>query len=487
MNEVDPDILEALLASIPDEVLVYDQSDRLVRWNPVFEAAFCQDTGRAPVEGLQMAEIVRARLTGLGILSPQQIEQEVGSRVAFRDGSDHEYEYAAVGRDAVLHEFSYGDYRVVRLRDARQREEVQQRRVALEETVESLVESHPAAFAYFDEHERLVLWNKHFEAGYEVETSQPLRRYQTHGEIFLNRARARYDSEADAQRAFQLGRKWFLERKTNEVSAAGRESITRRRRTASGGTIVLIQDVTRIKQGERELRRANEALAQANVDLDLFARAASHDLKAPLRAIDGLGAVLVEDFAASLDPEALKLVRMMNSSARRASVLLDDIAEFTRLGQDKGETVELDIQAFVRGLRVDFADLIGGREDALVARGQALLQVNSLVGVILRNLVGNALKFSSPERSVRVEINSQADASATAITVSDNGIGIAPAYQERIFESFQRLHTSAEYEGSGIGLATCRRVAEALGGVITVDSEPGKGSRFTLTVPVLSD
>ena len=123
LSDTDTDILDALLASLPDEVLVYDRSDRLVRWNQAFETAFSEDSGCAPARGLRLAEIFRARLAGLGVLSPDEIEQEVRKRISFTDRSEDRYEIAAVGRDAVLNEFRCGDFTVFRVQDACQPEQ----------------------------------------------------------------------------------------------------------------------------------------------------------------------------------------------------------------------------------------------------------------------------------------------------------------------------------------------------------------------------
>lgn len=259
--------------------------------------------------------------------------------------------------------------------------------------------------------------------------------------------------------------------------------------------ILLVQDITeRIRQENlvadlnrtvahraREIEVLNTDLRRSNRDLEQFAYVASHDLSEPLRAVSGYVQLLARRYRGQLDSDADEFIGFAVDGVRRMQALIQDLLAYSRAGL-AGDPVEVDCAALVGPLvervRRDHpqATVEVGPMPTLVSEPGALAQV-------LENLVSNALKFVPPGRPPRVTLTSRARPDTWELMVTDNGIGIDPQHQERVFLMFQRLHPRAEYPGTGIGLAICARLAERLGGGIAVASAPGTGSRFTLRLP----
>ncbi|MBL8333437.1 MAG: histidine kinase, partial [Rubrivivax sp.] len=234
----------------------------------------------------------------------------------------------------------------------------------------------------------------------------------------------------------------------------------------------------RLLARERELDHANRGLEQ-------FVRMVSHDLREPLNTITQFGRLVDEDHGAAMPAQARHFVRLMNGGAARMRRLLDDVLHYARA--QRGLTVdrhpvELDavlhdalqgLQARIgaSGARVQVAPLP-------VVPGQA-----SLLQLLFQNLLSNALKFVAPGQVPEVEVSASVADGWVEVSVQDQGIGIAEADQARVFEPFQRVHLRRDYDGTGLGLALARQIAQAHGGDIRLRSAPGKGSCFTVRLP----
>lgn len=226
-----------------------------------------------------------------------------------------------------------------------------------------------------------------------------------------------------------------------------------------------------------ELRRSNEGLEQ-------FVRIASHDLREPINTVAQFSALIAEDDGARLSPAGARYLQLIVTGGRRMRAILDGMLEFARL-QRQG-TVDLRPVE----LRAVLADVLTGVAGRIVSR-QARVDVGALprvlgdattLGLLFQNLVANALKFVPDERSPHVRISASVEGPLVRIAVEDNGIGIEPGDLPKLFEPFQRLHTQRRFEGTGLGLALARQVAEMHDGTITVESTPGQGSRFVVTL-----
>lgn len=233
----------------------------------------------------------------------------------------------------------------------------------------------------------------------------------------------------------------------------------------------------------QDAQLAQAALKESNAALEEYARVASHDLQEPLRKIESFAQVLVEDFGDKLDKQAKTYLDIMVDAANRMRRLIRDVLAFSRAG-----TVEKPFSA------VDLNQVLAIAKDNLSGRIEdqhAEVVVGPLPTVfgdetqmiqLFQNLVGNGLKFNKSP-SPKVEVHAEESRDEWKISVKDNGIGLRESERQLIFAPFKRLHTQQEFEGTGIGLAICRRIVTRHGGEIGVTAEPGKGSTFWLTLP----
>jgi PAS domain S-box-containing protein len=251
------------------------------------------------------------------------------------------------------------------------------------------------------------------------------------------------------------------------------------------GAVVIARDIRARKRAEAELRSAMRHLEQSNRELEDFAHIASHDLQEPLRKIQAFGELLDSKHAAALPPQARDYIERMRSAAKRMQVLINDLLAFSRVATKAQPFVPVNLETVAREVAHDLelrTHEAGGHIDIgeLPTIDADPLQMRQL----LQNLAGNALKFQRDDVPPVVTIGGVVDDGACRITVADNGIGFDEKYAERIFTMFERLHGRGKYEGTGIGLAICRRIAERHGGTIVAHSTPGEGSTFVVTLPV---
>ena len=236
-----------------------------------------------------------------------------------------------------------------------------------------------------------------------------------------------------------------------------------------------------------DIVRTQEDLARSNDDLEQFAYAASHDLQEPLRTIGAYMDLVKNRYARVLDDTAIEFIDFAIDGAERMRILIDDLLEYSRVD--------------TRGMPLEPVNCNDVVEDALgnlnqaIADSRAKVEASPLPTIngdrsqlsrMFQNLVGNALKFRQENRRPRVQIWAELRGQEWVFAIKDNGIGIAPEHQDRVFEMFSRLHSRARYSGAGIGLALCSKIAQRHGGGIWVESEAGKGATFRFNIPVLS-
>jgi PAS domain S-box-containing protein len=224
-----------------------------------------------------------------------------------------------------------------------------------------------------------------------------------------------------------------------------------------------------------ETERINEELSQ-------YAYAVSHDLKGPLRAIRNYAQFLYEDLAGSLSGEQKKYLEGLKAAVDQGDTLIQDLLNLSRIDRVPLEAEAADVPGVIDEV-VSVLELKNGVELTVAPEWPGFTVDRTLLKQILQNLISNAAKFNR-HNPKRIEIGwSSAPEDAVDIFVRDNGIGIDPQYQQQIFRIFQRLHTNRDYEGTGIGLAIVQKAAQKLGGTVRLESEPGKGSTFTLRLP----
>jgi len=250
--------------------------------------------------------------------------------------------------------------------------------------------------------------------------------------------------------------------------------------SASGRAVLEIcTDITQLKNTEESLRSTTEELKRSNEDLENFAYFASHDLQEPLRGINGFLTLLQKKYSEQLDAKANEYINYAVDGANRMSQLINDLLRYSRLGRkdwsfkptELGHVLAEALKNLKNAIEEASAEITCDDLPALVVDPAQLMQ-------LFQNLIGNAVKFRSPERPCKIHIGCRRDGANWEFSVKDNGIGIEPEHYDRIFLIFRRLHTRPKYPGTGIGLAICKRIVERHSGRIWVESKTGEGSIF---------
>lgn len=252
-----------------------------------------------------------------------------------------------------------------------------------------------------------------------------------------------------------------------------------------------MMDVTEHKNAEIQLELFNEKLQQSNRELQDFAYVASHDLQEPLRKVQAFADRLSSKYGSVLEGTGLDYLERMRSAGERMQKLIQDLLTFSRVSTKAQPFVAVNLDEVTREVLSDLEVSIEQAGAAVEIVDLPMLQADPLqMRQLIQNLVGNALKFRKSGVAAKLKIYGSHTKSAGRredmweISVKDNGIGFDEKYLDRIFTVFQRLHGRAEYEGSGVGLAVCRKIAERHNGTITARSTPGEGATFTVTLPL---
>ena len=249
------------------------------------------------------------------------------------------------------------------------------------------------------------------------------------------------------------------------------------------GVFGAARDITARKRAEEMLKKTLADLERSNKELEQFAYVASHDLREPLRMVASFTQLLAKRYQDKLDADANEFISYAVDGANRMQKMVNDLLSYSRVGV-RGKPFEpTDCTGILNQTLTDLKVAIDENEaiithDALpVVMGDELQLVQ-----LFQNLIENGIKFRSKE-APRIHISAQENGNEWIFTVQDNGIGIDPQYNERIFIIFQRLHGRENYPGTGIGLAICKKIVERHGGRVWVDSQPGNGSTFYFTIP----
>jgi PAS domain S-box-containing protein len=251
------------------------------------------------------------------------------------------------------------------------------------------------------------------------------------------------------------------------------------------GYAKITRDLTSRREAEEELRRTAQELERSNAELERFASAAAHDLVEPLHTIAGLTDLVMRRHADKLDDDGREALGHVRAGAERLRGLVDGLLAYARASHEALERAPVPvgnaIDNVLSGLRMSLEER-GARIERSSDHLGTVLADERLLELVLQNLIANALKFNDREHPL-VAISCEPTDGELRLTVADDGIGIAPAYQEQVFGLFSRLHGVDRYPGTGMGLALCRRIIERHGGDMGVDSALGEGSRFWFTLP----
>jgi two-component system sensor kinase len=268
------------------------------------------------------------------------------------------------------------------------------------------------------------------------------------------------------------------------------------------GVLSMIQDITELKRTEEELRnyrqhleeivtlrtsdlvKANERLEATNKELESFSYSISHDLRVPLRAIDGFSRILLEDYSTKLDAEGQRVLNVVRDSTVKMAGLIDDIIAFSGIGRNEMTSARIDMDGLVHAILEELQPVLAGRKVTFdikpltAARGDA-----GMIRRVWTNLIDNAVKFTSVKPEAIIEVGSTAGQEETIYYVKDNGAGFDMQYANKLFGAFQRLH-GAEFAGAGIGLAIVKRIIARHGGRVWAEGKVSEGATFYFTLPV---
>jgi light-regulated signal transduction histidine kinase (bacteriophytochrome) len=228
----------------------------------------------------------------------------------------------------------------------------------------------------------------------------------------------------------------------------------------------------------RALEKQHDALRRSNRDLEQFAYVASHDLSEPLRVITGYIQLIDKRYGEHLDVRGHRYLEHIVDGASRMRTLIDDLLEYSRFLRASATPERLDVTRLAQEVAADLAP----HQVEVRPLPEVLADTGSMTAV-LTNLIGNGLKFTHEGVEARVVVSGASERGRVVLHVDDNGIGIEPAYRERVFGMFQRLHVREDYAGTGIGLAIVQQVAEHHGGRVWVEQSPLGGCRFSITLP----
>lgn len=244
-----------------------------------------------------------------------------------------------------------------------------------------------------------------------------------------------------------------------------------------------IVDHTERKQAEEAMRLSQLRLEAANKELEAFSYSISHDLRAPLRSLDGFSRILLEDYAPQLSADAQHYLQIVRKNSQTMGRLIDDLLAFSRLGRQPLRKQPVDLTTLVRQTLTDLLAETGGRSIELVVADLPPCEADpALLKQVLINLLSNAIKFTSKRPRAQIEIGCIAGQHAPVYFVKDNGAGFDLQYADKLFGVFQRLHRAEDYEGTGVGLAIVRRVIERHGGHIWAESAIDDGATFYFTL-----
>jgi PAS domain S-box-containing protein len=252
----------------------------------------------------------------------------------------------------------------------------------------------------------------------------------------------------------------------------------------------IVRDITERRRRDEELRAINAQLEVTNQELETFSYSVSHDLRAPVRAIDGFSAILEQDYGDTLDERGRDCLNRVRAATQRMYTIIDALLILARVTREEMRRDVIDLSAVARSVANELQRSDPGRNvEFIIAPGIIGVGDASLVRVALENLIGNAWKFTSRQKHARIEFGAIDKKGTTVYFVRDNGAGFDMAYADKLFGAFQRLHTAEEFPGTGIGLPTVQRIVRRHGGMVSAEAHVDRGAMFcfTLTPPILAE
>ncbi|HYE55140.1 MAG TPA: ATP-binding protein [Chitinophagaceae bacterium] len=329
-----------------------------------------------------------------------------------------------------------------------------------------------------------VFWSDELFTIFDVSPPDFIPSYQGYLNFVVEDDRERVN--AVIMKCLQDGDPFSVETKVMSSDGQVKVLFTQGTRVSENGEVIrmsgIAQDITSRKKAEADLERKNKELERKNKELEQFAYVASHDLQEPLRTTSSFVDLLQKQYKGKIDQAMDKYLTYITQSTDRMKVLIKDLLDYSRIGRKKELSV-VDCNVTLEEVMADLGMII--KESRATVQSGRLPVVHGYsteIKQLFQNLLTNAIKFRKKGEDPVVRIKSWKRDASWEFSFEDNGIGIDPRHNDRIFVIFQRLHTRSEYEGSGIGLSHCKKIVELHGGKIWVDSMPGEGSTFRFTL-----
>jgi len=250
----------------------------------------------------------------------------------------------------------------------------------------------------------------------------------------------------------------------------------------------LNKEVAERKKAEEELIKYRENLErlveERTKELESFSYSVSHDLRAPLRAIDGFSRVLMDEQEKNLDEEGKRLLHVIRKNTQIMAQLIDDLLSFSRLGRKSMSLSQINMENLLSKVFSELRQLISEREVELKVKSLPDSTGDyAMLHQVFSNLLSNAIKFTEPQKRAIIEVGARAEENENIYSVRDNGVGFDMKYKDKLFEVFQRLHSIEDFEGTGVGLAIVKRIIDKHGGQVWAEGEVNRGATFYFTLP----
>lgn len=248
--------------------------------------------------------------------------------------------------------------------------------------------------------------------------------------------------------------------------------------------IVILYEIEQRKKIQRAIEKSAAQLELTNKELESFSYSVSHDLRSPLRAIDGYSRIFEEDYQATLDDEGRRLLAVIRTSSKKMGILIDDLLAFSQMGRKRVEPTKVDMNGLLDEAWLEICQ--HAQKDGLLLQKEPLPMIwgdRALLRQVLVNLLSNAVKYSGNQAESKVEVAAVDKGHEIVYSVRDNGVGFDMRFYDKLFGVFQRLHTEQEFPGTGVGLAIAHRVVVRHGGRIWAESVLGKGTVFYFSLP----
>ena len=359
-----------------------------------------------------------------------------------------------------------------------------------EENLSQLIHQAPDGIIVIDYNSKIILWNPKSEEIFGWKTEEVLGNTLTHTIIPSQHREAH---SKGMQRLLSAGQSRILN-KTVEITALNKKNeefyisltISQGRQKGEPVFIAFIRDISEQKRNELELENKRTQLEKTNKELEQYAWLTSHDLKEPLRKIRMYSDLLLTSNSSILPADASLYLKKIGGAAFRMDNLIEGILAYSNVSADHNLFKKVHLNTILGEVLSDLEATITAKNASVEAENLPVIEAIPVqMRQLFQNLISNAIKYTRPDIKPMVKINSiHIDDNNVAISVGDNGIGFENKYAEKIFQVFQRLGDKKEYEGTGIGLALCKKIAETHGGNIHAESELGIGSVFTVTLPV---